>query len=119
MDLKNLAAGCAVCVAAILPPGQAFAASPFQGIVVTHQHGMMLVASPQGIVRAVPGHAAIGSRLAGSRIVGHAKQARIHGIVIKTSARHSLSPAIGIYSRSIDYVCSPQRRRPTRRQGRL
>lgn len=55
----------------------------FRGIVVGKQHGLLLVATPSGLVRAVRGHASIGSRLDGLRVVGHATRARIHGIVVK------------------------------------
>jgi len=71
---------------AALWPGGA-GASTFRGIVVAKQRGSLLVASPSGLLRAVTGRAALGSRivLAGGRlaVVGHARKARIHGIVIR------------------------------------
>ena len=71
--------------AALWPAGAG--ASTFRGIVVAKQRGALLVASPAGLVRAVPGRASLGSRIvvAGGRIavVGHATKARIHGIVVR------------------------------------
>lgn len=78
-------------------------ASNFRGVVVGKQHGMLLVATPSGVVQAVRGHAAIGSRLQGSAVIGHATRARIHGIVVKrvgstmflSSNRHLLAVHTG------------------------
>lgn len=58
-------------------------AASFRGVVVGKQHGMLLVATPSGVVQAVRGHASIGARLQGSAVVGHATRARIHGVVVK------------------------------------
>jgi hypothetical protein len=62
-------------------------AAAFKGIVVANQRGTLLVASPAGLVRAVGGHAAVGSRvvLGGGHatVVGHATKARIRGIVVR------------------------------------
>jgi hypothetical protein len=41
------------------------------------------VATPSGVVQTVRAGASIGARLAGTRVVGHATRARLHGIVIK------------------------------------
>ena len=68
-------------VACLLPAGAT--ASGARGIVVGKQHGLLLVASPSGVVTTVSAKAAIGSRLAGTRVVGHATRARLHGIVVK------------------------------------
>src|SRR3954470_20184026 len=54
-----------------------------RGIVVAKQQGLLLVATPGGVVQAIRGHASIGSRLAGTQVVGRATKARIHGIVVK------------------------------------
>lgn len=68
-------------LAALLPAGAS--AATFRGVVVGKQHGMLLVATPSGVVRAVRGHAAVGSRLQGSSVVGHTTRARIRGVVVK------------------------------------
>ena len=60
-----------------------WAGSAHAGVVVAKQHGMLLVASANGTVNAVRGHASVGARLAGTRVVGHADRARIHGVVVK------------------------------------
>ena len=65
-----------------LAPSGAGAATA-HGIVVGKQHGLLLVASPSGVVQTVRANASIGSILSGTRVVGHAKRARLHGIVIK------------------------------------
>jgi hypothetical protein len=57
------------------------------GVVVASHGGSLLVASPQGLVRAVSGHARIGARvsLAGGKltVVGRAHRALITGVVIR------------------------------------
>ena len=62
-------------------------AATFTGIVVAKQRGTLLVASPTGLVRAVSGKAALGSRvvLGGGHatVVGRASQARVRGIVVR------------------------------------
>jgi hypothetical protein len=68
-------------LAALLPAGAS--AATFRGVVVGKQHGMLLVATPSGVVEAVRGHAAIGARLQGSSVIGRATRARIHGVVVK------------------------------------
>ena len=60
-----------------------WAGTAHAGVVVAKQRGTLLVASANGTVQAVRGHAAVGSRLVGSRVVGHAQRARIHGVVVK------------------------------------
>jgi hypothetical protein len=78
-------------------------ASSFRGVVVGKQHGLLLVATPNGLVQAIRGHAAIGSRLQGSAVIGRATRARIHGIVVKrigstmflSSNRHLLAVHMG------------------------
>jgi hypothetical protein len=67
--------------AALLPAGAN--ASGAHGSVIGKQHGLLLVARPSGLVATVAARAAIGSRLLGTRVVGHAARARIHGIVVK------------------------------------
>src|SRR4051794_20200177 len=86
---------------ALLPAGAS--ASTFRGVVVGKQHGLLLVATPSGTVQAIRGHAAIGSRLQGSAVIGRATRARIHGIVVKrvgstmflSSNRHLLAVHMG------------------------
>ena len=72
-------------VAAVWPA--ASGAGTFGGVVVAEQHGSLLVASPSGLVRAIAGHASVGSRveLSGGRlvVVGRAHSAHIRGIVIR------------------------------------
>jgi hypothetical protein len=58
-------------------------ASTFKGVVVAKQRGVLLVAAPSGMLRAVRGHASIGSRLAGTVVVGRASSAHITGIVVR------------------------------------
>src|SRR6476646_10657917 len=70
-------------LAALLPAGASAHTSTMRGIVVGKQHGMLLVATPSGLVQAFRGHAAIGSRVQGSIVVGRASRARIHGVVVK------------------------------------
>jgi hypothetical protein len=73
--------------AAVLWPA-AGSASIFKGTVVASQRGTLLVASPSGILRAVPGRARLGSRIAfsGGRpvVLGHTSRATIRGIVVRT-----------------------------------
>jgi len=68
-------------LAALLPAGAS--AATFRGVVVGKQHGMLLVATPSGVVKAVRGRAAIGARLQGSAVIGRATRARIHGVVVE------------------------------------
>lgn len=68
-------------IAALAPAGAG--AGTVHGVVVGKQHGLLLVASPGGVVQTIQAKAAIGSILSGTRVVGHAKRARLHGIVIK------------------------------------
>jgi len=90
-------------LAALLPAGAGAHASTMRGIVVGKQHGMLLVATPSGLVQAFRGRAAIGSRVLGSTVVGRASRARIHGIVVKqigstmilSSNRHLLAVHMG------------------------
>jgi hypothetical protein len=87
MRLKGLVLLVAVAatVAALWPT--AGSAATLRGIVVAKQRGTLLVASPGGIVSAVAGNAVVGSRIvfAGGRatVVGHARIAHIHGIVVR------------------------------------
>ena len=68
-------------LAALVPAGAN--AATFRGVVVGKQHGMLLVATPNGLVQAVRGRASIGARMHGSAVVGRATRARIHGVVVK------------------------------------
>lgn len=48
----------------------------------------MLVATRSGRIVEIKGHARVGSRVVGQRVVGRARRARIHGVVVKeTGAR--------------------------------
>jgi len=67
---------------AALAPSTAGAAA-VHGVVVGKQRGLLLVAAPSGLVQTVRASAPIGSVMAGARVVGHAKRAHLHGIVIK------------------------------------
>jgi hypothetical protein len=62
-------------------------AATFKGVVVAHQRGALLVASPAGAIRAVSGSASIGSRvvLSGGHatVVGRARTAHVRGIVVR------------------------------------
>jgi hypothetical protein len=79
-----LAIAAAVAAAAFLPA--ASGAATVRGVVVSRSHGTLLVATRTGRVVSMRGHAAIGSRVVGTRIVGHARHARIHGVVVKEKA---------------------------------
>jgi hypothetical protein len=87
MRLKGLVLLVAVVATAAALWPVAGSAATARGIVVAKQRGTLLVASPGGMVSAVAGSAAIGSRVAVTRghmtIVGHARTAHIHGIVIR------------------------------------
>jgi hypothetical protein len=80
-----LVIGITTALAAFAPGGAG--AATLHGVVVAKQHGTLLVAGPNGVVRAVRGSAAVGARLSGSRVVGHASRARIHGVVVKRVGR--------------------------------
>ena len=68
--------------AAVVWPAAGNAAT-MRGVVVAKSHGMLLVATSSGAVRAERGTAAVGARIAGGRVVGHASRARIHGVVVR------------------------------------
>src|SRR3954463_2135489 len=76
-----LIVGVATAALALWPAGAG--AANLRGVVVGKQHGLLLVATPSGVVQAIRGHASIGSRMDGARVVGRATKARIHGIVVK------------------------------------
>ena len=88
-------------LAALVPSGAGAATT--HGIVVGRQHGLLLVAAPSGLVQTVRASAPIGSVMAGTRVVGHAKRAHLHGIVVKrigttiflSSNRHLLAVHVG------------------------
>lgn len=82
--MKKVMLGAAVAGAiAVLVPATAGAAT-VRGVVVGRSHGTLLVATRSGQVMAVKGRARIGSRVVGSRVVGHASRATIHGVVMAT-----------------------------------
>jgi hypothetical protein len=69
-----------------------------RGVVVAPQHGVLLVASSRGVVRAVSGRARVGERVLvrGSRVVGvvgRARRAVIRGVVVRRSGRLTLLSA--------------------------
>jgi hypothetical protein len=84
--MKRLAVIFAV-TAAIGAWPAASSAATFKGVVVAHQRGALLVASPSGFVRAASGSASIGSRvtLSGGHatVIGRARTARVRGIVVR------------------------------------
>lgn len=65
----------------------ASSAATFKGVVVAHQRGALLVASPAGLVRSVTGTAAVGSLvdLSGGHatVIGRSHTAHIRGIVVR------------------------------------
>lgn len=76
--------------AALAVAGSASAArqvAPIKGIVVGSQHGVILVAQKNGLVRAVRAHAAVGMRVSvsGSRIqtFGRAHRAMFRGVIVR------------------------------------
>lgn len=77
--------GAAAALAAFSPA--AGSAATFHGIVVARQGGTLLVASPSGVVTSLAGRATIGARIAvvngRAVVVGRARTARIHGIVVR------------------------------------
>jgi hypothetical protein len=79
-----LLAATAALAAAMLVSAAAAAQKNVRGVVVGRGHGTLLVATRTGRVVAMKGHAAMGSRLSGGRVVGHATRARIHGVVVMT-----------------------------------
>src|SRR5262249_36614591 len=70
--------------ATTLASSAAGAQKSVRGVVVSRSHGKLLVATRTGRVMAVKGRAAIGSRVVGRHGVGHARHARIHGVVVMT-----------------------------------
>jgi hypothetical protein len=70
-----------VAVVVLWPAGAG--ASNLRGVVVGTEHGKLLVATANGVVRATRGRASIGARLNAGRVVGHATRAHVHGIVVK------------------------------------
>jgi hypothetical protein len=85
--LKGLVLLAAVAaVGAALWPAAGGAAT-FKGVVVARERGTLLVASPAGLVRAVRGSAAVGSRVVlgdgHATVVGRASQAHVRGIVVR------------------------------------
>jgi hypothetical protein len=63
-----------------------------RGVVVANQHGVLLVASSRGVIRAVSGRSAVGARVlvSGGRVVGtvgRTHRAVIRGVVVRRSGR--------------------------------
>jgi hypothetical protein len=69
------------------PASAANRAAPFTGVVVGSQHGLLLVASPSGVVRPFAGQMTIGERISivGKRIhlIGRVHRAVLRGIVVR------------------------------------
>ena len=91
MAKRTLLVGIAA-FAALAVAGSASAAgqvAPIKGVVVGSQHGVLLVAQSTGAVRAVRGHAAVGTRVSvsGSRIqtFGRAHRAIFRGVIVRHS----------------------------------
>src|SRR5712691_4633385 len=84
--MKRLSLIIAVAAVVAVWPASSGAAT-FKGVVVAKQRGVLLVASPAGVVTAVSGRASIGSRVtvSGGRatVVGRAHRARVRGIVVR------------------------------------
>ena len=84
--MKRLTLICAVAAVIGVWPAASSAAT-FNGVVVAKQRGALLVATPAGVIRAVSGSAAIGSRVASSgghvSVIGRAHTAHISGIVVR------------------------------------
>ena len=75
-------------------------AGSLRGVVVGHQHGVLLVASSRGLVRAVAGRAEVGERVLvrGGRlaaVAGRAQRALIHGVVVRRNGRLTFLSASG------------------------
>jgi hypothetical protein len=75
-----LAAVVAGAVLALLPATAG--AATVRGVVVARSHGGSLVATRGGRLVQIKGRARIGARVVGQRVVGHARRARIHGVVV-------------------------------------
>jgi hypothetical protein len=116
--MKRLAVIAAVTAVIGVWPAASSAAT-FNGVVVAKQRGALLVASPAGVVRAVAGPAAIGSRVvvSGGRaaVVGRAHTARLRGIVVRrvgatvflSSNRHLVAVHTGRTTASAGDTISP------------
>ena len=75
----------AVAIAILPAAASASALNGVRGVVVSRSQGSLLVATRSGRVVEIKGHASVGSRVVGSRVVGHASRARIRGVVVKES----------------------------------
>jgi hypothetical protein len=95
-------------------------AATFRGIVVAKERGVLLAASPGGLVRALAGRAPVGSQVVSAggrlRVVGRVRTARIHGVVIRrtgttmfvSSNRHLLALRTPRVLASASATASPQ-----------
>jgi hypothetical protein len=85
-------------VAALGIAGPASAAA-FKGVVVSKQHGTLLVAGANGTVHAIKGTARVGARVSvdGARLrtVGRAHRAVVRGVVVRRSAGVTFLSAAG------------------------
>ncbi|MGH3009179.1 MAG: hypothetical protein ACRDLM_07220 [Gaiellaceae bacterium] len=83
--MKHVLLGVAAVLAAAAFLPAAAGAATVRGVVVGRSaHHTLLVATRTGRVVAIRGRAAIGSRVVGRQVVGHATHARIHGVVVTT-----------------------------------
>jgi len=81
--MKHFLLAVATALAATALLSAAAGAATVRGVVVSRSHGTLLVATRTGRVVAIKGRAAIGSRVVGRKVVGHARHARIRGVVVK------------------------------------
>jgi hypothetical protein len=89
---RCLLAASALALVLAMPAGAARAGGSTSGVVVGVQHGLLLVASPAGLVQTVSGRASIGTRVlvSGSRLMrtlGRTRHALIEGVVVRRSGR--------------------------------
>jgi hypothetical protein len=83
MKRVSLAIAVAAVAIAVLPAA-ASASAGVRGVVVSHSHGSLLVATHSGRVVQIKGSAKVGSRVVGGRVVGRATRPRLHGVVVAT-----------------------------------
>jgi hypothetical protein len=87
-----LFAAATVALLLAVPAGAARSAGSTGGVVVGGQHGVLLVASPAGVVQTVSGRASVGTRVlvGGGRLMrelGRTHHALIRGVVVRRSGR--------------------------------
>ena len=94
--MKRLTLICAVAAVIGVWPAASSAAT-FNGVVVAKQRGALLVATPAGVIRAVSGSAAIGSRVESSggrvSVIGRKSLPRHPQSAARTSSRFRYASA--------------------------